>query len=341
MKSILPITIFVFMVGLVLPMTAQTTPGSVEYMSDLVTPIEETKAATLKYLQSITKGRGAARVESKRKALVTETKAVLTDLKKKKGFDGKEALKNSLTEFLNIKLAVLEEDYEKIVNMDKIKEQSYDAMEAYIRAQEAANEKLDGAFEIVKKAQNEFATKHSIILEQREGDEIDKKIAKASKVLSHFNEVYLIFFRSYLQEGYVLEALGSEDVAAIEQGRNALESYAKEGLKKLETLEDYEKDSSLKDLAKNLLEFYLKEAEGDFTKQIDFLLSQDDLVKLRKAAEKSRKKEEINAYNEKVEAINEEADRLNKITQSSNNNREKLLDQWNKTSEKFLSTHSE
>lgn len=71
---------------------------------------------------------------------------------------------------------VLKEDFDKILDMEDIAEQSYDFMEVYVLAKELAN---------------------NITLVEGEMDKKSQKINKASNVLEYYNDVYLIFFKSY------------------------------------------------------------------------------------------------------------------------------------------------
>ena len=55
----------------------------------------------------------------------------------------------------------------------------------------------------------------------------------------YLNQVYLIFFKSYVQETLVLEAFGKRDLSAAEQSRNSMAKFADEGLVKLDTVKIY------------------------------------------------------------------------------------------------------
>ena len=143
--------------------------------------------------------------------------------------------------------------------MEEISEQSYDAMEAYLLAQEKANEKLNASGDMVDQQYDAFAAKHGITLIDKES-KIENNLKIAGEAFKYYNVVYLIFFKSYKQEAYMIDALNKNDVNALKQNADALGKVSDEGLKKIDALAAYKSDGTLKTTSKDLLTFYKKEA---------------------------------------------------------------------------------
>ena len=207
-----------------------------------------------------------------------------------------------------------------------------------------ANAKLDSAFEIFSKAEADFAEKNNITLVEGEKSKRDEKIAKASKALKYYNEIFLITFKATVQESYVLDALNRNDLISLEQSTNALDMAAKEGLEKLKTAEKFGSDPKLILAAQQLLEFYTIEASRDFPKIVDFYLKKDKFDKLAAMMETKKQKdltqEEVDAYNQAVNDYNKMIPQFNTLTERSNEKREQVLDRWNKRVEEFFETHA-
>ncbi len=111
-------------------------------------------------------------------------------------------------------------------------------MEAYMTAQERANEKLEAAFEVAVNPQKSFAADNNINLVSNDSDTEDK-LEKASEVFKFYNKVYLVFYKPYKQEGYLLEAQNKGDINAMKQNQEALSKLskdAKEQLKPVKTV---------------------------------------------------------------------------------------------------------
>lgn len=339
-KSLLPL-LFVF---LTMPLLAQNTSPAVAYLNELITPIDGIKTETWQYLKAITRGKGARKVESKRQKLLTEIKKVEGILASKKGFNSDETLKNELIAYLKLSYIVLKEDFDEILDMEDIAEQSYDMMEAYLLAKEKANDKLDEAGQKMMDAQNAFAEANNITFLEGEEDKTAEKIEKAGNALKYYNEIYLIFFKCYKQEIYVLDAIQRSDVNSIEQNNESLLMFAEEGLKKLAKIEGFNRDKNLIYALKEILNFYKTEAEIDFKAASNFLIERDNFERINKELEaiskKKRTQEDVDKYNNAANKYNEAVNKNNAIIESSNKIRSEKLNNWNKKVEAFFEKHS-
>ncbi|MBI1289062.1 MAG: hypothetical protein GC178_15960 [Flavobacteriales bacterium] len=323
---------------------AQSSGSAVEHMTQITTPFGSFKKELWQYLKSVTQGKSARKVEKTRKKLIEQLETVSKDLKKISAFEGDASLKDAASDYMQLTTTVLKEDYAKIVDMEAIAEQSYDAMEAYMMAKELANDKLDEASDKLNAAQNVFAGAHNITLLESEDDELTKKIKSASEALKYYNAVYLIFFKPYKQEAYVLDAQQREDMGSFQQTVNGLKVDAEEGLAKIDGLDIYKGDASLKVAVKHILDFYQTEAEKDFPKVADFHLKRDEFDKLRAAIEGMRESErtkaDIDKYNKAAEEFNAAIKSYNEDNQALNEKRAKYLNRWSEAVDQFLSAHS-
>lgn len=252
---------------------AQSDESPVSYMNKIFKAIDESKNDTWLYLKAVTRGKGAKKVESKRHNLLIKLKDTKYEVQRIGKFNSDDSLKNAVINYLNLSYIVLKEDFEKILDMEDIAEQSYDLMEAYLLAKEKANDKLNDSFDEVVLAQKEFAKKHDITLLEAENDKTSEKIKKASETLKYYNEIYLIFFKSYKQEAYVLDAMLRNDINGFEQNTSTLSLYAEEGLEKVINLKGFQGDAILKIGVKKMLLFYKNEAKNDFPAMTDFYIN--------------------------------------------------------------------
>jgi hypothetical protein len=194
---------------------------------------------------------------------------------------GDRSYKDSTVAYYKLMYSVFNEEFAKIVDMEDIAEQSYDAMEAYMLAKEKANEKLSLAAERQRFLQKEFAGKYNINIIEGTSDLAEKsKIADA--LMEHYSEVYLIFFKAFKQEAYLMEALDKKNVTALEQNKNALATIAEEGLQKLKKLNGYNNDASIIIACRQALQFYKEEA-GKMDFASDFILQNEAFEKMKKA----------------------------------------------------------
>ena len=57
------------------------------------------------------------------------------------------------------------------------------------------------------------------------------------RVMKHYNEVYLIFFKANKQEAYLMDAVNQKNINSIEQNINSLQNFAEQGLRKIKRSE--------------------------------------------------------------------------------------------------------
>lgn len=294
------------------------------------------------YTRSLAHSKSPRKVEGDRKRLLKSVERAMAKIKNAKAYSGEDAYKTEVLEYLDLYMSLLKNDYAKIVDLKEVAEQSYDFMEAYILAQKLADERMQRAQESYAAKQKDFAARNYIQLIDTE-TELGKKMKISNAVFDHKNAVYLIFFKSSLQERFMLEALSTKDISAIQQNANALQTFAKEGIAALDTLTVYKEDASLIKDTKKALEFYLSETKNEVPKLLEFFLLNEKFETIKSAidkkAPKDRTNKEIEQFNGMVKEINNAINDFNATNNTLNKERTKIINQWNTSSAKFLSRH--
>lgn len=294
------------------------------------------------YTKSLAHSKSARKVEGDRKRLLKSIERAMIKIKRAKAYEGEDAYKKQVLEYMDLYSSLLKNDYAKIVDMKEVAEQSYDFMEAYILAQELADKRMQEAQQAYASAQKDYAARNNIRLVDKE-TELGKKIKVSNEVFDHKNDVYLVFFKSNIQERFMLNALSSNDISAIQQNANALLTFAKEGMTAVDTVDVYKEDTTLVKATKVALQFYIDETENTVPKLIEFFLLNEKFQTIKEAidkkAAKDRTKKEIDTYNNMVNEINKAVEDFNKTNAQLNKERTKVINQWNEASAKFLSRH--
>lgn len=319
---------------------AQSTNKALEYMNKISTSLQQVNEQYLIYISAANHGKSARKVEKRRKELITQVSAARNQMKAMQPFEGDSSLKTSYYTYLDLAFKVLKEDYEKIVNMEEIAEQSYDNMEAYILAKEKASEIVEEASEKNDLAYRKFAAAHNITILEDKSD-MAKKSAAVTKVLTYYNKVYLIFFKSYKQELYLLSAIGSKDMSGLEQNRISLSKTSEQGIKDLDSLGAYKSDFSLVTNCKKLLAFYKKEADEKIPTMTEFMILNEKLTEQKKNIDSGHATDKEKAdFNKNISAQNQQVIKYNKTNEELNKSRGALLDAYNNGVESFLSRHT-
>ncbi|MFT6503934.1 MAG: hypothetical protein ACJASQ_004072 [Crocinitomicaceae bacterium] len=329
---------FLFIGGLAV---AQSTENAGLYMNYFSAESDIIQKDMWDYTRSVSHGKSARKVEKRRAELIASSNTALGKARRAKDFEGDASYKDAVVNFLNIVNIVLKEDYAKIVDMEEVSEQSYDAMEAYMMARELANDKQAEAGNDLSAAQKVFADAHDIEIVASD-DPMNEKMEIAGKVYDHYNEVFLIFFKSNKQEIYLIDAMGSKDLSAIEQNKEALTSTTEEGFGKLKEVNPYKGDNTMVDATEALFKFYEKEVE-DTQLAVDYFLKSENFMKIKEGfdqiKEKNRTQENVDEFNNAVIEMNAAVEAYNKENEINNKTRGRLIDDWNAAADKFTNKH--
>ncbi|MGC6430825.1 MAG: hypothetical protein ACON5F_07270 [Jejuia sp.] len=293
------------------------------------------------YTKAVAHSKSDKTVDAKGRVLIKSVERAIAKIKRAQGFDGDD-YKNKVLAHLNFNLNLLRQDYAKIIDLKEVSEQSYDYMEAYMLAQELADKKMEESQLEYETNFYAFANKHNVsIIESESG--LSKKIAISNEVFKHYKDMYLKYFKVYINEVYLMEAIEKNDVGAIEQSAIALSASAKEGLELLDSVPLYKRDKSIVNATKEAFEFFIDEADNKMPVIIEFLVMNEDFETIKQAIEntpeKKRTKRQIDDYNNQVKKINQGVKDYNKINGELNKNRQLSLNKLNTANERFLSKH--
>lgn len=309
-----------------------------QYMDKMGKEFDKISKETWDYTRAVAHNKKARLIESKRRDMINANRNALNRIKSMPDFKGNVSYRDSTARYLELSYIVLNYDYAKIVDMEEISEQSYDAMEAYMTAQEKANEKLEAAFEVAVNAQKSFAADNNINLVTNDSDTEDK-LEKASEVFKFYNKVYLVFYKPYKQEGYLIDAQNKGDINAMKQNQEALSKLSKDAKEQLKLVKQYKNNTTLKAACNDMLDFYIFEADKKVGMLIDFYLKKEKFDKLKTAMDQKGKnptEADVNEFNAAVNDFNKASASFNGINNELNNKRNNNLENWNNAVAKFL-----
>ncbi|WP_412476342.1 LIC11966 family surface protein [Flavobacterium sp. TBRC 19031] len=324
-------------------LNAQEFKTPVDYLNYIGKEQENISRSMWKYTSAVAHSKSARRIDNTRKLLV---KSIQTASKKiaalKDGYKGDTEYRNQILEYLSISEKNINEEYDKIIDMQEVAEQSYDAMEAYIMTRDLVNKKIDTENEKAELAQKNFCSKYNITLSENTS-ELGKKIKISNEVFAYHTELYLIFFKANVTDLYLSNAIEKNDIGGIQQNAATLIQYADEGLEKLKSIKPFGTDNSMVLITKKALEFYKKQGQQFVPKIVEFMMFNEKFETAKKTLEsksdKDRTKEEIDNYNNMVKQVNKEIDNYNKINNTNFQEKNNIINQWNTTGDNFISSH--
>ena len=340
MKTLTKLT-FILLFILAYNSNAQSFSNALDYLEFLGNEEETVTKNMWKYTKAVAHSKSDRSINSKRTVLIKSVERAIAKVEKAEGYKGDD-YKNKVLEHMRLNESLLKQDYAKIIDLKEVAEQSYDYMEAYILAQELADKKMAEAQAIYEKDFYAFAAENNINIIESETD-LGKKMDISNKVFNHNNKMHLIFFKVYINEIYLWEAVEKGDVNGIQQNASALNQTAKEGLELLKAVELYKNDAAIVTATKDVFEFFIDESENEIPKITDFLVLNSDFETIKEALDKTperkRTKEQIDAYNKKIKEINKSVKTYNTVNTKLNTERQKHLTRLETTKSNFLERH--
>jgi hypothetical protein len=331
----------VLMLTIHVGLVAQMSESPVDHMNALNQLEENLQKKYLSYMSEVAHGKKARKMEKRRTDLLASINLAIQEGGKMRPYKGDAALREAFKEYWTVLLTIFKEDYHKIVDMEEIAERSYDAMEEYLLIQEKASE--NEAHSKVGPAYEAFAARHNVRLTEGQSTKLSQRLNQAGQVNSYMNKLFLLFFKSNVQEELMLEALKNNDVNGVEQSKNSLSRFSTEGLARLDTMKPFKGDGSLIAACRKVMEFQKEEAESKASYMTDFLMKKEEFEKIRKAFEAKpanrRTQDDINAFNQSIDEYNKAVNTFNKTSEELNTIRGKVIGNWDTTRKKFMDVH--
>jgi hypothetical protein len=323
---------------------AQANPESpVAHMNYLSEYEENLSQKYMSYISEVAHGGRARKMDKRRDDVINSVRVAIREAGKLRPFKGDASLRDSYKQYWTVLLNVFLEDYHKIMDMEEVAERSYDAMEAILLIQEKASEKLGEENDKVRDAYRAFAAAHNVTLTEGQTSKLDRKLAKTGKVNKYADKLYLIYFKSTVQESLVYDALEAGDINALEQSKGSLLKFSTEGLARLDTIKPFGDDGSMITACRKVLEFQKAEAQNKLSTYSDFLVKKGEAEKVKKAFDSKpanqRTQKDSEQYNNSVAQYNKAVGDYNKINNELNASREKVMTNWTTTKKRFMDRH--
>ena len=209
-------------------------------------------------------------MESKRKEVADQIILSKEKISSMPSLDGDTRLRDEAVEALNEYQLAFELDYKNIIGLKRKSKDSYEAMEAYWKAEDKAEEKVNKATTRLRKAQHVYASKNNMKVVDKD-DALEQKMAKITAVNTYWREIYLQFFKVSKEYDLLWDLLSKEKPEPIEHQRKQVMKKVEEVLPLVKAKASFNGDIEFRDQTVDLLEYYQQVAQTDFAKIVDVL----------------------------------------------------------------------
>lgn len=313
-----------------------------EYMDELSSLFEPVRQQTWSYLVTVVQSNSVKRTNQKRNELIRFVEETARKIKAYKTWEGDGAIRDSMANFLMLTSKMFQKDFAALETMETHTGESYEALDDYLKAKEAANKKYNTAANNIGIATRAFADKYNITLREAEKDELTLKIEQGVETMDYYNNIYRIMYRAQVEESHFITALDEGNLEECGRLIKKLDQFSSAGLSELEKTPPYHGNKLLLIHTKRLLDFYQMEAIKKFPEQVSFLELNTDIARMKEALEglpeEKRSNEDINAFNKKVDEYNKAVGIYNANNTSLNEMRTNLITDWNNNGQLFIKT---
>lgn len=322
---------------------AQNFKTPVEYLNYIGKETQQISNSTWIYTKNIAHSNDNELIEQSKLQLLQKLQLSSDKiLALKNGYRGDLEYRNQLLAYFSLSEKYINDDFDKIINLQEVADQSLDFMETYISSRNLVNQKINDGLEKLVSDQKNFGRKYNIQMAD-DASELSKKIQFSNEVFKYHSQLYLIYFKVNFTDNQLSQAIKEEDLNLIQQISSTLELYSDEGLKKMEEIKPFDKDASLIVATRKALEFYKKEAIVLTPKVISFLLSNKKLEEIKESLDSKNQKDrtfqEISDYNKLVNTSNKEIIEFNKLNSKFYQDKKNVISAWQQTGTDFISKH--
>lgn len=335
------ISLFIFL--MCLPSFAQQFKTPVDYLNYISKEQLTISKSSWNYIKAQAHAKSDRRVNATQKTVIKNIQTVSKKISAlQDGYNGDVEYRDQIVQYFSFLENYMNNDIEKMIDLQAAAEKSYDEMELYITANEMVEAKMNAENEKVNLAQKQFCAKYHITLTS-EMDDLGKKMAVSSEVFKYQSALYLIYFKCSITANKLAAAVNANDLSMIQQLGNSLNTYSMEGLEKLKTIKPYNGDSTLISSTRKSLEAFQKSGTQFVPKIVDFLMFNEKFEAAKKSLDakndKDRTQEEVDNYNSLVKEANKQIDNYNKINASNAEEINGVYANWDAASENFINSH--
>lgn len=242
-------------------------------------------------------------LEARRNEVMQQIMLSKEKIKNMPPLNGDTRLRDEAVETLNEYQHAFELDYKDIIGLKQKSKDSFQAMEAYWKAEDKAEEKVNKATGRLRKAQQVYANKNNMkVVDGKEDTVLEEKMARISAVNNYWREIYLESFKVSKEYDLLWDILPREKAEPLDHQRKEVIKIVDQVLPSLRAKPGFNGDVEFRNQTTDLLEYYQRVAKIDFAKIVEVL----------------RKK-----------PTQEEIDLVNSIIKTCNADHERLVYNWN------------
>ncbi|MDH5397706.1 MAG: hypothetical protein OEX02_06155 [Cyclobacteriaceae bacterium] len=275
----------------------------VEYNNFIIEQQSELIEKSLEYIALSVHSEDYIAIENKRLEFTGHVRESLTKIRKMPSFNGNSRLKNETIDAFRVYLETYETDLLEVLALKKKYKDSYEALEAYFRAEDQVEEKLMKAINKLGVAQENFAKKNELKITKTGHSSLDERVEFINELSNYSRSVFLEYFKVSKEFNDMVKILHERKGKLLDKKRIEVIETGNEALANLKRIKPFNNDREYRDQTVNIIEYFQSLCKKEFGR--------------------------IARLYEKETLTQKEADYINKVFSDYNANIEVLIYNWN------------
>ena len=262
-----------------LAQTPETDPGA--YNNAIVAEQVDLLKKNLRYISKAAHSENDRKIENRRLEVVEQNKLALANLQHMKPFKGNNDFRLAAINAFKTALEVYTADFKQVNALANSRTESFEAMQRYYDAQEAAEKRLNVVDDSVNVAQKRFAKQFSLTFSTtRESNKLAEYTRAVSEVNHYQHQVFLPFFRVHKASARLTDALNAQDAAAFETARELVSAEAEKSVAELAAVPAFrDKEVAFRNAARDYANMYVVLCANQFVQIVELMKNKDHLTK--------------------------------------------------------------
>lgn len=284
--------------------------NAAEYNDFIITEQRKTVKKNLEYISFSVHSEDYRQIEAKRKEVLRQINDSRNRINKMPDYDGNSKLKDEAVEVFTQYKSAFEEDFKDIIKLKQNRQSSFEAMEAYFKAQNQAEDRVNKATQKFSKVQEKFVRDNNLTFKE-EDDDLSQKMQTVAALNLYARGIFLEYFKVSKAFSEMLEVLNEKKANTLNKERKQVIEVAAKVVPQLNEFGAFNGDRDYLDQTVSLAEYYRRLAENEFL----------EIVKI---------------FDKKTGLTQADADYINKVLRDYNANAEMLVYNLNIANDNLL-----
>ena len=250
-------------------------------------------------------------IENKRREVLKQINSSRIKMVKMGDYNGDKRLRDEALEVFDQYKNAFETDFKEVIQLKKNRQNSFEAMEAYFKAQNQAEDRVNKATQKFRKVQEKFAKENNLSFKEGTDDNLTRQMQTIADLNVYSRSVFLEYFKASKAFSEMLGVLNERKSAPLNKHRKRVIEVAADVVPNLKKLGAFNGDSDYLNQTISLVEYYGRLAENEFV-------------------------EVVRIFDKKGGITQQDADYINKVLRDYNANAEMLVYNLNIANESLL-----